>query len=89
VQHGAGDGVLTVFGLLTDPQKLMNQVTASPFSRTEAIRLIRSFLLKEIASGHRLCACAAKRIGLFSESFFVCEAVTRPNMPFGVWQDRA
>jgi hypothetical protein len=25
VQHGAGDGVLTVFGLLTDAQKLTQQ----------------------------------------------------------------
>jgi precorrin-8X/cobalt-precorrin-8 methylmutase len=36
------------------PTEANEPVTDSPFSRTEAIRLIRSVLLKEIASGHRV-----------------------------------
>jgi hypothetical protein len=36
------------------PTEAAEPVTDSPFSRTEAIRLIRSALLKEIASGHRV-----------------------------------
>jgi precorrin-8X/cobalt-precorrin-8 methylmutase len=36
------------------PTEADEPVTDSPFSRTEAIRLIRSVLLKEIASGHRV-----------------------------------
>jgi len=36
------------------PTEADEPVTDSPFSRTEGIRLIRSVLLKEIASGHRI-----------------------------------
>jgi hypothetical protein len=36
------------------PTEADEPVTHSPFSRTEAIRLIRSVLLDEIASGHRI-----------------------------------
>jgi hypothetical protein len=50
-------------------------VTDSPFSRTEAIRLIRSILLKEIASGHRVYGSHFDTISTSLATVFMLRAV--------------
>jgi hypothetical protein len=53
VQHGAGERSDCIW-IAHGPTEADEPVTDSPFSRSEAIRLIRSALVNEIASGHRV-----------------------------------